>query len=84
MNCQNCHSDNKNVKISKPWSLVCYLICFTFGGTGILQMLGGDFSGPAITCLVMGLLFFYLARNLTVYSYYCNNCREKWDRTDLG
>ena len=84
MNCPNCHSNNYNVNSSKPWSIVCYILSICFGGTGIAQMLGGDFSGPTITGLVMGLIFFYLAKNLVVHSYYCNNCRKKWSRTNIG
>ena len=84
MNCPNCHSSNTNVKSSQPWSLVCYILSICFGGTGIAQMIGADFSGPVITALLMGLLFLHLARNLRLYSYYCNNCRKKWNRTYLG
>ena len=84
MKCPNCHSSNINSNSSRPWTVIMYILCICFGGTGVAELISGNFSPVTITALVMGALFFYLARNLTVYSYYCNNCRGKWGRTDVG
>jgi hypothetical protein len=70
MNCPNCHSSNTNVKNSQPWSLVCYILSICFGGTGIVQMIGADFSGPVITALLMGLpsLSEWISKKVTMNS----------------
>ena len=84
MKCPNCFSNNINQNSSKPWSLVLYILCICFGGTGIAMLLGGNLSTETFVGIAMGVGAFYLAKNLTVYSFYCNNCKKKWGRTDLG
>jgi predicted neutral ceramidase superfamily lipid hydrolase len=83
MKCKNCHSSNVNTsKSSLPLipKLIFYAIAGMFAYAGIKNLREGFLF--VIIAFAFAAAIYFFAKKIVSISYYCNNCKYKWNEYD--